>query len=169
MRPKTDHEGHYAPELIISKLCLELPSVSLTVRELSGGTAHNIDIKADWIHLSTSRHVACHSGTLCPHQIPPPPALCWQTGAFIYHLYQPNSLSKECCEHCAVSCVIFQKTIGHECLRLIWICQMWGKILDKLVRVNKLPVFVRLGKIKTAKNRRSRNIKFETSAAIRGY
>ena len=77
--------------------------------------------------------------------------------------------SKECCEHCAVSCVIFQKTIGHECLRLIWICQMWGKILDKLVRVNKLPVFVRLGKIKTAKNRRSRNIKFETSAAIRGY
>ena len=47
MHPKTDHEGHYAPELIISKLCLELPSVSLTVRELSGGTAHNIDIKAD--------------------------------------------------------------------------------------------------------------------------
>ena len=62
-----------------------------------------------------------------------------------------------------------QIEIQLELLFLFRICQIWGKFSDKLVRVNKLPVFVRLGKIKTAKNRRSRNIKFETSAAIRGY
>ena len=66
-----------------------------------------------------------------------------------------------------VSMLALEKQL--ELLFLIRICQIWGKFSDKLVRVNKLPVFVRLGKIKTAKNRRSRNIKFETSAAIRGY